>query len=103
MKHFFDQELAKLMQLGFERDPIRLLPEPRSERDDFDDGENVGPLSRPTMPQPVSGAGGPGARPLSASSASEELARLFQNAKLDVRDQLKMPSERYPLSHLNGN
>jgi hypothetical protein len=28
---------------------------------------------------------------------------LFATAKLDLRDQLKMPHERFPLSHLNWN
>ena len=94
MKLFFDQELNKLME--FDQNPVRLLPEPRQ---DFEDVENFGPpAQKPTVPMP-----GPSARPVSASSASEELARLFQNAKLDLKDQLKMPTERFPFTSMNGN
>ena len=92
MKHFFDEELNKLKHFGAENDEsIRRLSDPHHEMDEID-GENVGPV----VPQP---AGHP--RP---TSASEELARLFRNAKLDLKDQLKMPTEqRFPLSSLNGN
>jgi hypothetical protein len=95
MKHFFDQELNKLMEL--DQNPVRLLPGHRQQH--FEDLENCGPAAqKPTVPMP-----GLSARPVSVSSASEELARLFENAKLDLKDQLKMPTERFPFTAMNGN
>ena len=86
------------MKFGSESNPVRILPESGRDRLlEDEDEENFG--SRPVVPQP-----GPAqSRPVSSTSASEELARLFATAKLDLRDQLKMPHERFPLSHLNWN
>ena len=96
MKQCFDQELNKLMNFGSDIGPIRILPETGRDRLlDDEDEENLG--SRPVVPQP----GPVQSRPVSSTSASEELARLFATAKLDLRDQLKMPHERFPLSHMN--
>lgn len=96
MKQFFDQELNKLMELDL--NPGRHLPDPQN---NFEDVENLGgplPAPQPIVPMPS-----PSARPISASSASEELARLFENAKLDLKDQLKMPTQRFPFTTMNAN
>lgn len=96
MKQFFDDELNKLMRIGTETDPpFRLTPDPRSADDQ---SENLRPpMKQATKPQP-------GLCPSPASTASkQELDRLLKTATFDLRDQLKMPDERFPLSQLNNN
>ena len=91
MKQFFDQELQKILRLGSDRDR---LSSDQPEQEESDDEENVG------VPQTVDPPTSTHSRP---TSASEELAKLLASAKMDLRDSLKRPQDRFPLSSLTEN
>ena len=95
MKQFFDQELQKILRLGSDRDrPPSGQPSPHQDTDDDDDvDENV--ETRRSVDPPTTAS-----RP---TSASEELAKLLASAKLELRDSLKRPHDRFPLSSLTEN
>lgn len=98
LKHHFDQELQKILKIGSSNpDQVHLghlSPDQRSS-----DEENSS--QRPVIPQPGTTTSTPTLlRPL---SASEELSKILENAKLELRDSLKRPQERLPLSSLTRN